>query len=258
MTASTAKQPAAPSPELITQIQQGLNYQKNKEMDQAEAIFSKAVAENPDNPDVLQIAAIFYDQVENYKKSQELLEKVIVSKANDASVKKLLGKALLLNGDYKKAEAYLEAAIADSMEDAETWLYFAECKLQAGLYRNAENLFTKSLEKSHTISALNRYMISLILQDQHHLTVEMLEKALEQNIYDYETIILLAIAYKTNTAKVLPLLEQIDLPEAHAYKHYVEDISKAHSEKDSSAIKIAADNIISKLLKKINYTPRVE
>lgn len=184
----------SPSPELIAQIQQGLAYQQAKEMDKAQAIFDKVVAENPDNPEVLQIAAIFYDQVENYKKVRELLEHLIISRPKDASINKLLGKALTHAKEYGRAHPMLEFAITYNMDDPEAWYYLAECELRENRFRNAEGYFVKSLEKKSTVKTHNKLIVALLLQNQNRIAAEMLSNFIEKDALNYESLILLAIA----------------------------------------------------------------
>jgi ubiquinone/menaquinone biosynthesis C-methylase UbiE/Flp pilus assembly protein TadD len=195
-----------PSTELVELLQRALNHQKNKEMDQAETLFKKALKDHPENPDVLQIAAIFFDQIENYTRSQKLLEKVIIKKPNDFGVNKLLGKALFHNGEYELAKLRLQKTLALNIEDAEANALLGQCLFKMGNSQAAAGFFDSSLKKKDSVFVLNLLAQSLMFLNKENEACEMLDEAIKKNKFNYDTLILSAMTHSLGTLKSYKLL----------------------------------------------------
>ncbi len=189
--AQSAPQPVS---DLVQQVQKALTHQKNKELDEAGFIFRQLVAEHPGNPDVLQIAAIFYDQIGDYKESQQLLEKVITKKPDDASVNKLLGRALFKNGEAERAEKYIEKAVANNFNDPEANFLMGEFMMWSTEFFSASDYYKKSYEQKNTIEAQNKLAMSLVFISRADEAEDLLKEAIRNEKYDYQTFIILAFA----------------------------------------------------------------
>ena len=189
----------APSPALVALLQQALAHQKNKEMDEAEKLFKKALKDYPDNADVMQIAAIFFDQVENYPRALKLLEKVILKKPNDFNVNKLLGKALYQTGEYELAKLRLQKTLALNIEDAEANALFAQCLFRMGNGPAAAGFFKDSLKRKDSINIRNLLAQSLLFCGQEDEARVLLEECIAQKKFNYDTFILAALSYGTGT-----------------------------------------------------------
>ena len=188
--------PTESTPELIQLLQKGLHHQKIGEMENAEKNFQLALKVAPDNSEVIHIAAIFYDQIQNNRKARALLEKISAKSSNDFGINYLLGKVLLQDGEFEKARMHLMKSLSLKPHDAEINGKIGLCYYKEGKYEDAISFFKSSLKNKNSVPYINKLGKSFIFLGRYKESIEILQSAINHNSFDYDTLVALAYAQK--------------------------------------------------------------
>jgi len=97
----------------------GICLERTQQWSRAEADFKKALALNPDQPDVLNyLGYSWIDRGENLTEARRLIELAYSKSPDNGFIVDSLGWAMYLAGDYKGATTYLERAVELEPADA--------------------------------------------------------------------------------------------------------------------------------------------
>lgn len=108
---------------LVEKLQKALEHQKKGEMEPAEKIYRSVLKSQPQNLEILQMAAIFFNQIGNDHYAWTLLKKLINKKPSDCNVRRLAGQVLWALKDYNAAQDHLKKALALNPLDPQANLY---------------------------------------------------------------------------------------------------------------------------------------
>ena len=92
--------------------QRGVSYERSQQWDRAEADFRKALALEPDQPDVLNyLGYSWVEQGSNLAEAEEMIQKAVDQRPDDGYVVDSLGWVLFRFGEFERAVKHLERAV---------------------------------------------------------------------------------------------------------------------------------------------------
>lgn len=124
--------------------------EQRKDLEAELGIMESRLKENSDDLEAVESSAVIQAQLGNYKKSSELLEKLIESKPNDQDALRLLGETYSAQGNAAKAtETFRKAFDSSDSKNLEILTLLTDSLMQAGKQKDsiAE---VESLRKSNT------------------------------------------------------------------------------------------------------------
>ena len=198
MAKSSSHSASDPTAQLVEKLTAALAFQKNSNMEEAEKIYKDIVRQYPNNPDALQMAAIFYNQTAKYPYALTLLKKVISTRPNDLIVNKAMGKALYETGKYPEAKTHLEKALTQNLDDPEANALLGLCLHKMNNFKGAENFYRRSLKHRPSVEITNRLAELLLFDHREKEAVEVLKEMLDKEQGDYDSLISYAVACAKN------------------------------------------------------------
>jgi tetratricopeptide (TPR) repeat protein len=92
--------------------QRGIAYERSKQWDRAEADFRKALALEPDQPDVLNyLGYSWVEQGSNLDEAEEMIQRAVDQRPDDGYIVDSLGWVLFRFGEFERAAKHLERAV---------------------------------------------------------------------------------------------------------------------------------------------------
>lgn len=92
--------------------QRGISYERSKQWDRAEADFRKALALEPDQPDVLNyLGYSWVEQGSNLAEAEEMIQRAVDQRPDDGYIVDSLGWVLFRFGEFERALKHLERAV---------------------------------------------------------------------------------------------------------------------------------------------------
>lgn len=92
--------------------QRGIAYERSKQWDRAEADFRKALALEPDQPDVLNyLGYSWVEQGSNLNEAEEMIQRAVDQRPDDGYIVDSLGWVLFRFGEFERALKHLERAV---------------------------------------------------------------------------------------------------------------------------------------------------
>lgn len=183
-----------PAPQaLIDQLKRALSHHQAGNFPLAESAYKRAVQEYPDFPDALHMASIFYIQIGKNKLAIPLLDSLLKKRPADFKVHKLVAKCLL-NDDFEKAYAAIETAYNLNKTDVETLEIYGDLSFRKALFQQARHLYSEALKARPVAKNYNRLGHALLVSNEMAELKTLLENACDKNTFDYDTLVLLALA----------------------------------------------------------------
>lgn len=193
---------------LVEKLQKALEHQKKGEMEPAEKIYRSVLKSQPQNLEILQMAAIFFNQIGNDHYAWTLLKKLINKKPSDCNVRRLAGQVLWALKDYNAAQDHLKKALALNPLDPQANLYMGLSYMATAQPLPAEPFLKKSLEVSPCVFTGNKLAEALLNMARAQDAKKILEPAYENGEFNYDTLLLLAYACGLETKESLAYLTQ--------------------------------------------------
>jgi 2-polyprenyl-3-methyl-5-hydroxy-6-metoxy-1,4-benzoquinol methylase/tetratricopeptide (TPR) repeat protein len=195
--AAPAKQPP---PELITQLQMALKFQKDGMLSEADNAYKKALKDYPDFPDAIHLAAIFYEQIGKTKYAITLLNKALAIKGSDAALLLLLAKCQISEDSYQDAVGKLDAARLLAPANAEIHYLKGFALYKMAQLSNAQYSFETAYSQKnslpkHLLHDLYKHLSEIYIEkDSYDEALKILTEAEKLPLFDYELSARLALA----------------------------------------------------------------
>ena len=125
-----------------TALAQGKQLFYEGELEEAKAVLSAALQENPDHPPLLNARAYVYAEQRNWGKAIGDFERTIRLAPQDPQYQENLGVTLLRAGYPQKALPYLSHALELEADSSPRWNHRGLALSRLGRYRDAINDYT--------------------------------------------------------------------------------------------------------------------
>lgn len=186
--------------ELLENLNEALERQQDEDFKAAEKLYKDALKQSQNQPDVVSLAAIFYQQIGRHKYCITLLNKTLKKHPSHAKSHQLIGASYLKEKQYEKAIEHLNTANKLDLNNPDILFNLGIALHHIGRFSQALSFYTNALK--HSVSLADAQKINLynsisdiyFLQNNREKTLEILEEALEKNLIDHTTLARLSIA----------------------------------------------------------------
>lgn len=186
--------------ELLENLNKALERQQDDDFKAAEKLYKDALKQSEHQPDVVNLVAIFYQQIGRYKYCITLLNKTLKKHPHHAKSHQLIGTSYLKEKQYEKAIEHLSQANKLDLINPEILFHLGIALHHIGRFSQALSLYNRALE--HSSSLVDAQMIDLYnaisdiysLQGNREKTLEITQEAVDKNLLDHTTLVRLSIA----------------------------------------------------------------
>lgn len=198
------------SPEIIENLKEALNAHQSNDLKAAKKLYETALSQSHHQPDVVNMAAIFYQQTGRHKYCLTLLQKALRTNPHHPKTHQLLAKSYLALNRFNDASSHFLKADQLAPGEVETLSLRGECHLRLGALGQAltclEQAWQKQaeLEKTDFINLTHNLSDACLLDGRRERACEVLNEALNQSRANYDTLIRLVMAEGESQPESLP------------------------------------------------------
>lgn len=188
------------TPELLESLNEALERQQDKDFKAAEKLYKNAVKQSQNQPDIVNMASIFYQQLGRHKYCITLIKKTLKQHPNHPKSHQLIGTSYLKEKQYEKAIYHLNIANKLDLNNPDILFHLGLALHQVGRFDEALTFYKRALANSSSLSdaqKINLYnSISDIffIQQNRKDARKILEEAFNNNLIDHTTLVRLSIA----------------------------------------------------------------
>ena len=145
---TTRNSPGRESPEsrLPPLLQQAVADHQAGNLDAAEPLYYRFLAQHPDHPTALQLVGLLHSQRGEYETAIEFMRESLRRFPQQAEVANNLGNALSLSGRHEEAAQSYTEAVSLHPRYVDAWRNLGLCCLELGRYETAGTSFQRCLE----------------------------------------------------------------------------------------------------------------
>lgn len=188
------------TPELIENLNKALELQQDDEFKAAEKLYKDALKQSKHQPDVVNLAAVFYQQIERHKYCITLLNKTLKDHPHHAKSHQLIGTSYLKEKQYEKAIEHLSKANKLDLNNPEILYNLGIAIHRIGKIDEALPYYKRALANNSSLSDAQKIDLYNSIADVYFLQQnrkdarEILEEAFENKLIDHTTLVRLSVA----------------------------------------------------------------
>lgn len=188
------------SPKLIADLQMAVKFHQDNDLKSAEKLYKKALVASRNNPDVVILCAIFYQQIGRHKYVITLLKKILSKEPLHFKAQQLIGKSYLTDKNYVAALNALSQAHMLDPTNAEVCFKKGFCHHKMGQLDFVLSLYERAYAGIDTLAEVDQRALLNHLADVLMVTgkpqdaISYLEEALSKGLADYSSLVRLVVA----------------------------------------------------------------
>lgn len=204
-----SKDSSALTPQLLENLNEALERQQDEDFKAAEKLYKDAVKQSQNQPDVVNLASIFYQQLGRHKYCITLLNKTLKQHPNHPKSHQLIGSSYLKEEHYEKAIEHLNKANQLAPNNPEVLFNLGTALHRIGRFSQALSLYQKALQNqsdlvdAQKIDLYNAIADIYFLQNNRANALQILQQAFDNDFVDHTTLARLSVAKGHNNPESL-------------------------------------------------------